>query len=145
MKSCNKCKTTKPLSSYYADSRNKDGRKGVCKECNNSTKRLRRSDPSVREAENLKRSKSRNSRKENLKYRYNLTIEDYDNMVTQQNGLCLICEKSLPEYPHIDHCHKTDVVRGILCPNCNTSLGKFNDDPKLLRRAADYLESRGHR
>lgn len=143
MKSCNRCDLYLPLDYFYVDSRNKDGRKGICKGCSNYSKKLRRSDPLVRKSENSKRNESRNSRKENLKYRYNLTVEDYEKMLAQQDGLCLICEENLPMRSHIDHCHKSDVVRGILCPSCNTALGKFKDSPKLLRRAADYLEVRG--
>ena len=40
----------------------------------------------------------------------------------------------------IDHDHTTGKVRGMLCHDCNTSLGKFRDNPDILRKAADYLE-----
>jgi hypothetical protein len=39
----------------------------------------------------------------------------------------------------VDHDHETKHVRGLLCANCNTALGKFHDNPDLLYRAADYL------
>jgi hypothetical protein len=39
----------------------------------------------------------------------------------------------------VDHCHRTHRIRGLLCSRCNTGIGKFNDDPGLLMRAAKYL------
>jgi hypothetical protein len=41
---------------------------------------------------------------------------------------------------HIDHCHKTGKVRGVLCSECNSAIGKLKDDPDLLRKAIVYLE-----
>jgi hypothetical protein len=47
-----------------------------------------------------------------------------------------------PKVPavHVDHCHKTGRVRGVLCFNCNSAIGKLGDDPDAVRRAAAYLE-----
>jgi hypothetical protein len=68
----------------------------------------------------------------------------HDELLARQEGKCLICGvefKSLSRRLwHIDHCHETGVVRGMLCQDCNTSLGKFGDSPAVLRKAADYLE-----
>jgi len=41
---------------------------------------------------------------------------------------------------HLDHCHKTGRIRGVLCNNCNTGLGKFYDDIELLKTAINYLQ-----
>ena len=81
--------------------------------------------------------------------RYALTSEQYDALLTAQNGVCAICHK--PERAKlngtvkslaIDHDHATGKVRGLLCQKCNRGIGQFNDDPKLLRGAADYLEEK---
>lgn len=59
--------------------------------------------------------------------------------VVAEASSCAICGKETKL--HIDHCHRTNFVRGMLCFRCNTALGKFCDDPKLLERAADYLRN----
>lgn len=76
-----------------------------------------------------------------LKRKYNITIDDYNRMVKQQKGKCKIC-KSFPDRPSfdIDHNHKTGQIRGLLCQKCNRGLGHFNHNPKILRKAAKYLE-----
>lgn len=75
-----------------------------------------------------------------LKYCFGITLEKYNNMLEQQKHKCLICEVDNSTTLHVDHCHETGAVRGLLCSNCNTSLGGFKDDPALLRKAAEYLE-----
>lgn len=79
--------------------------------------------------------------------RYGLTIELHDEMLIAQNGLCAICGK--PPNPdgiraasrlHADHDHVTGKVRALLCNSCNNGIGRFRDDPALLRAAAEYIE-----
>jgi hypothetical protein len=74
---------------------------------------------------------------------FGLTLEDYFAMLESQHGLCAICQKPPKEgtFLAVDHNHITGKIRGLLCWRCNSSLGKFNDDYMLVRRAADYLES----
>jgi hypothetical protein len=73
--------------------------------------------------------------------RYGITIEDYDRMFKEQNGRCAICktDKPIREHFHIDHCHETKKVRGLLCIRCNSGLGSFKDSKKLLWIAMNYL------
>ena len=59
-------------------------------------------------------------------------------MLKAQNGKCAICSKELWK-PHVNHCHQTKKVRGLLCLECNTGLGKFKDDGALLQKAIGYL------
>jgi Recombination endonuclease VII len=62
----------------------------------------------------------------------------------RQNGTCAICGREEWEKVKVlgvDHDHKTGRVRGLLCTDCNMGLGKFKDDPALLRKAIKYLGS----
>ncbi|MET8769304.1 endonuclease domain-containing protein [Streptomyces sp. NPDC004658] len=45
-----------------------------------------------------------------------------------------------PPSMHVDHCHKAGSVRGVLCFNCNSAIGKLRGDPEVGRRAVAYLE-----
>ena len=75
-----------------------------------------------------------------LLYHYGITLEEKREMIAEQKGLCAICARELvKKLTHVDHCHKTGVIRGILCNNCNTGIGMLKDDPKLLRAAIEYL------
>lgn len=74
-----------------------------------------------------------------LRFQYALTIERYEALLAQHDGCCWIClQEANP--PCVDHCHRTQKVRGILCRGCNTAIGRMGDDPSLLRAAAAYLE-----
>lgn len=77
-------------------------------------------------------------RADHLKRQYGLTEAERDATVASRRGLCVICLK--PPAAHVDHCHKTGRVRGVLCFNCNSAIGKLGDDPDAVRRAAAYLE-----
>ncbi|MFF3494162.1 endonuclease VII domain-containing protein [Streptomyces sp. NPDC002795] len=61
-----------------------------------------------------------------------------DEMIASQMGVCVICLNA--PAVHVDHCHETGRVRGVLCFNCNSAIGKLGDDPDTVRRATAYLE-----
>lgn len=77
-----------------------------------------------------------------LKKLYNLSLEDYNTILNSQNGKCAICTEDLDlgKHTHVDHCHKTGRVRGILCGKCNTALGGFRDNRDLLLSAVKYVD-----
>jgi hypothetical protein len=62
-------------------------------------------------------------------------------LLLKQGGHCLICAKDITARSAVDHCHRTGVVRGLLCGTCNSGLGMFNDRPELLEAAIAYLRS----
>jgi len=83
-----------------------------------------------------------------LKKRYNISIKDYEEMLKKQNSSCAICSLTIEQHQKIkgervhfavDHCHKTNKVRGLLCYRCNIGLGYFQDNPEITQAATNYL------
>lgn len=79
-----------------------------------------------------------------LKRKYGITPEQYEEMLYWQQGRCYICDrKPRARDPRlaVDHDHATGLVRGLLCASCNhDQLGVMSEDPAYYRRAAEYLE-----
>lgn len=81
-------------------------------------------------------------RRYELKRLYGLSEEDYNAMYAAQNGCCAICRKLSKTVLHVDHCHETGRVRGLLCFPCNTSIGRLGDRLESVLAAAEYLGAR---
>jgi len=121
MKICNKCH--KESTQFYKDKAFKDGLRNICKSCDN------------------KKTK-RNYRKYDLKKRYSLTLEQYDVLFKSQEGRCKICnisEDNLGYKLCVDHCHKTGIVRGLLCKPCNLIVGNSKENIEILKKAITYV------
>lgn len=71
--------------------------------------------------------------------RYGLTVPQFQEMVTTREGNCDLCGIYKGLALHVDHCHKTNRVRGLLCVSCNTCLGGLGDSIEGLERALNYL------
>jgi Recombination endonuclease VII len=82
--------------------------------------------------------------------RYGMSGDDYDALMALQGGLCAICRrkpkrrKKCNHRLQVDHCHSTNKVRGLLCGNCNTTLGQCDDDTERLLAAIAYLVASRH-
>lgn len=125
---CNDCQEFRQLEEFPRNRSSKDGRAAYCRDHQNE--RTRRSRLKVHGG----------SRHYHLVQRYGIGASEVEAMIARQNGLCLICLRPLGDTPHVDHCHDTGAVRGVLCFNCNGGLGQFRDDKDLLLRAARYLD-----
>ena len=131
MKRCVSCKKEKWDTDFYKDRSRRDGLQARCKECTKAYSRQ------------WKKDNPEAHRSHNLKYAYGITTEQYGLILQEQNYQCMICKAdqcNTGQNFAVDHDHKTGAVRGLLCQACNTALGKFKDNPELLRRAARYLE-----
>ena len=78
----------------------------------------------------------------NKKRLYNISPIDYEKLLEKKNK-CNICKTPYngkrPFTPCIDHCHKSGIIRGLLCFNCNSALGFFNDNTNLIEKAIKWL------
>lgn len=86
---------------------------------------------------------SRMTREQNFLSKYGLTLEQRARMWASQDGRCAVCGVGIPlddKKTHIDHCHETGKIRGILCQGCNIALGQIKDDVGVLRKMIAYLE-----
>lgn len=74
------------------------------------------------------------------KYRYGITDEQFDDLLKSQKGACAVCGSKFSEdrKPHIDHCHNTRVVRGLLCSNCNYCEGRLKT-VENARKLYEYM------
>ncbi|MFH8444155.1 endonuclease VII domain-containing protein [Streptomyces sp. NPDC018026] len=114
-KRCPQCREVKPHSEWERNKSASDGWASYCRACR--AQRLRAS---------------------YFKRKYGLTEAERDQLIADQGGVCCICLAA--PAAHVDHCHETGRVRGVLCFSCNAALGQFKDRPDAIRRAAAYVE-----
>lgn len=77
-----------------------------------------------------------------LKYTYGITINNFNDMFSDQKGKCAACgDNFLDIVPHVDHCHKSGKIRGLVCPSCNKAMGLVGDNAEILEKLALYLRS----
>ena len=87
-------------------------------------------------------SKQKTNLKSNLS-KYNLTIEQYDELVLKQHNRCAICnihQVELIRRLSVDHDHTTGIIRGLLCHRCNLAIGLVDESVEILKAAINYLE-----
>lgn len=147
MKKCPDCQETKPLSAFCKNKATKDGKNTYCRLCCGAKgKKFRAKDPVAHKAS---AKASRAKRKEQdwalqIKRTYGCTLEQYQGMFAAQEGKCRGCFKHQSELSKrlcVDHDHGTLEIRGLLCFDCNTALGRAKDSPETLRNLAIYLEN----
>lgn len=125
-----------------------------CKKCNNKrTKEYRaKNKEKVRATYKLWLEKNKDKKKEyqktparkntEFKSRYGITLDQRNKMAEEQGGICTICGIT-PKKLCVDHCHKTNKVRNLLCDNCNKVLGLIKENSTTAIKMHDYLKSWG--
>ncbi len=119
LKKCSKCLVTKTLAEFHSQPSGKMGRHSYCSECACSIQR------SVRNTKPRPYS-TEQKRRWHIRSRYKASVEQIEALYVQQGGKCGICKKPLRRY-HIDHDHRTKIIRGLLCHRCNVRIGGWED------------------
>lgn len=147
MKTCSKCGVEKSLSEFHSDKTKKFGVRHDCKICH-IEKQKQYAYLNKNKIRALGKIYYQNNKqkwtREALKRKFNLTIDEYNTILKNQNGGCRICNRKENSTPNrmleVDHCHKTGQIRGILCGGCNKAIGLLKDSPILCESAANYLK-----
>lgn len=144
MKNCTKCKEKKELCEFR---KRGDGLFSWCKKCESNANK-KRYIPKISTLK-LKVNKTKEeirvaAKIRMLKHRYNITIEEYEEMYTNQNKKCAICKGDFvlggTKGLFVDHNHDNMEVRGLLCRNCNSAIGLLNECKDILLEAIKYLK-----
>lgn len=137
-KVCSRCNELKPFDQYSNQAKSKDGKKAACKSCQKIY--------NDKWFEKNRDKKADTNRWWTIQNKYGLTKEQYLSLVESQNGNCKICgihqSENTHSYLYVDHCHDTNIIRGLLCRSCNSLLGMAKDDIAILNNAINYLKDR---
>jgi len=156
-KICYQCKSEKTFANFYKDKTKTDGLSPRCIDCDKKKATNFRQNNKEKVSETHKKYYIKNKdtilatiktkrlqlRNGELKRDYGITLEDYNNMFEEQNGVCAICGKpETSKYTNlqVDHNHVTGKIRELLCGKCNRMLGHVNDNIDILKSAIEYLE-----
>jgi len=127
MKTCSKCKETKSLDQFSKRSNTISGKQSICKLC------------SKLDSKNRRPVNVDNNRNSHLVRTYGISIEQYNQLFVDQNGVCAICGGTDIKKLSVDHNHITGQIRGLLCQACNAGIGFLKDDINILVSAVEYL------
>ncbi len=156
MQICRRCKINKPVEEFWKNRGKASGLCQYCKICSNlnrqetririktGTTKFSKGDYKNKGIEE-KRKHTKNSF---LKRKYDITLDDYNKLFSNQKGACAICsvhQTKLRRPLDVDHDHVTGLVRGLLCSNCNTGLGLFKDNIITLSNVIRYLQNQARK
>ena len=123
---CTKCKSEKSPEEFYNSSKSKTGKVSNCKSCMKEVYQINKNSYAIR------------GRKNHLKSKYNITIEQFEAIAKSQQYRCKCCNKEAKLY--VDHIHNTKIIRGLLCQKCNSGIGLLGDNIEGIKCAMIYLE-----
>lgn len=141
-KKCTSCKEVQALEEFHANKHNPDGKSWTCRPCSvASVIKSRQKNPESHRAASRRWARDNPDMIFAARLRkYGITLDDYKILFARAGGVCEICHTHDTHYGlHVDHCHDTKIVRGLLCTRCNTGIGQFLHNEDRLMSAINYL------
>jgi hypothetical protein len=143
-KKCGRCKNDLPLSAFRIKNAERGTYQSYCIECNKEKNREHYQQNKDRYKQKARAYELKNGG--GVTIRHNLPVGKLEELLEKHDGMCWICKERPATVVDHDHsCCKTNqgscgrCVRGVLCKQCNTGLGKLGDDINGLKKALDYL------
>lgn len=128
MKICKSCGNEYPQEQFTKNKMAKSGYGSKCLSCERQRGKAKRNKTPI------------SAREAQLRNKYGITNQVYIDLAVGQDHRCKLCCVKTEETLHVDHCHESGIVRGLLCRACNTGLGFFKDNVETLKRAIIYVE-----
>jgi hypothetical protein len=135
---CTKCIFDKPIEEFHRNTSKASGHQSQCKKCVGEYCKVYQAQP-----EN--RAKARSNKRKSL---YGISDTEYLALLEDQDFSCAACGVEfvvdgdgypIDKFVHLDHCHDTGTIRGILCNGCNLALGHLKDDPVRVMALLEYI------
>lgn len=137
-KCCYRCQSVKPFDDFYQSKSNKSGYCSMCKICDGLSAKerylKRKLNGKILPYDPIK------DKFKKIKYKYNLSEKEYNDLKDLQKDSCAICSTKTDKLV-VDHCHATNLTRGLLCQKCNYALGFFKDSQEFIFLAQEYLKT----
>jgi Recombination endonuclease VII len=150
MKHCVKCKESKEITLFGNNAKSTDGHSAWCKACHVKSASLWNKQNKDKYNSHKRTSGKKTYRTTgkalSLRWKHGLSLEDYNKMLKEQNGVCAICSR--PEWMTVkgtlrqlavDHRHITNKIRALLCGSCNKALGLLQENPIVIQSMLNYI------
>ena len=130
-KICTKCNKKQKIENFHFQNIKLNKKMVICKQCDLiRAKKYRKKNMHkyIEYANQYKKKYPKKVLNNYLKYKYNITLQDYNSMLKKQKFRCEICKKLKDKNKRslgVDHNHRTGKVRGLLCAKCNIGIGLF--------------------
>ncbi len=147
-KFCHQCGRERALDNFNTAKNVPNGYQTYCKECmavRTRDWRFKNPSYSARKHREARKKHPERYRDYDRRKAFGVAPGTYAEMYAEQNGKCAICQCEDPAKEgkrgfHIDHCHTTHIVRGLLCHNCNVGIGNLRHSENIMLAAIAYLK-----